>query len=133
MDVNLNPILDNYSLSDYQLVGNGDTQDQAYTVGSDGTVTLNVVDSKNAANKKTIQITGLASQSGVTAGRTTVQSSDNSVKVTDSTANGDTHTYDIQVDYAKIPANLKVQYSGDNGTTGSNTMDTATAFNGTAG
>lgn len=133
VDVNLNPILDNYSLSDYQLVGNGDTQDQAYTVGSDGTVTLNVVDSKNAANKKTIQITGLASQSGVTAGRTTVQSSDNSVKVTDSTANGDTHTYDIQVDYAKIPANLKVQYSGDNGTTGSNTMDTATAFNGTAG
>ena len=133
VDVNLNPILDNYSLSDYQLVGNGDTQDQAYTVGSDGTVTLNVVDSKNAANKKTIQITGLASQSGVTAGRTTVQSSDSSVKVTDSTANGDTHTYDIQVDYAKIPANLKVQYSGDNGTTGSNTMDTATAFNGTAG
>lgn len=133
VDVNLNPILDNYSLSDYQLVGNGDNQDQAYTVGSDGTVTLNVVDSKNAANKKTIQITGLASQSGVTAGRTTVQSSDSSVKVTDSTANGDTHTYDIQVDYAKIPANLKVQYSGDNGTTGSNTMDTATAFNGTAG
>lgn len=133
VDVNLNPILDNYSLSDYQLVGNGTTQDQAYTVGSDGTVTLNVVDSKNAANKKTIQITGLASQSGVNAGRTTVKSSDNSVKVTDSAPNSDTHTYDIQVDYAKIPANLKVQYSGDNGTSGSNTMDTATAFNGTDG
>lgn len=132
VDVNLNPILDNYSLSDYQLVGSGTTQDQAYTVSSDGTVTLNVVDGKNAANKKTIQITGLASQSGVNAGRTTVQSSDNSVKVTDSTSNSDTHTYDIQVDYAKIPANLKVQYSGDTGT-GSNTMDKATAFNGTAG
>ena len=132
VDVNLNPILDNYSLSDYQLVGNGTTQDQAYTVGSDGTVTLNVVDSKNAANKKTIQITGLASQSGVNAGRTTVKSSDNSVKVTDSAPNSNTHTYDIQVDYTKIPANLKVQYSGDTGK-GSNTMDTATAFNGTDG
>ncbi|MFV0635763.1 ESPR-type extended signal peptide-containing protein [Mitsuokella sp. WILCCON 0060] len=133
VDVNLNPILDNYSLSDYRLVGNGDTQDKAYTVGSDGTVTLNVVDSKNAANKKTIQITGLASQSGVNASRTTVTSSDSSVKVTDSTSNSNTHTYDIQVDYTKIPSNLKVQYSGDNGITGSNTMDKATAFNGTAG
>lgn len=133
VDLNLNPILEKYSLSDYRLVGNGDTQDQAYQVSADGTVTLNVVDAKDAANKKTIQITGLASQSGVNAGRTTVKSSDNSVTVSDSAANSDTHTYDIKVDYSKIPANLKVQYSGDNGTSGSNTMDKATAFSGTAG
>ena len=133
VDLNLNPILEKYSLSDYRLVGNGDTQDQAYQVSADGTVTLNVVDAKDAANKKTIQITGLASQSGVNAGRTTVKSSDNSVTVSDSAANSDTHTYDIKVDYSKIPANLTVQYSGDNGTSGSNTMDKATAFSGTAG
>lgn len=133
VDLDLNPILGKYSLSDYRLVGNGDTQDQAYQVSADGTVTLNVVDSKNAANKKTIQITGLASQSGVNAGRTTVKSSDNSVTVSDITANSNTHTYDIKVDYSKIPANLTVQYSGDNGTSGSNTMDKATAFSGTAG
>ncbi|MGN8780836.1 ESPR-type extended signal peptide-containing protein [Acidaminococcus fermentans] len=132
VDLDLNPILGKYSLSDYRLVGNGDTQDQAYQVSADGTVTLNVVDSKNAANKKTIQITGLASQSGVNAGRTTVKSSDNSVTVSDSTANSDTHTYDIKVDYSKIPANLTVKYSGDNGTSGSNTMNQPTAFSGTA-
>lgn len=132
VDLDLNPILGKYSLSDYRLVGNGDTQDQAYQVSADGTVTLNVVDSKNAANKKTIQITGLASQSGVNAGRTTVKSSDNSVTVSDSTANSDTHTYDIKVDYSKIPANLTVKYSGDNGTSGSNTMNQTTAFSGTA-
>ena len=132
VDLNLNPILEKYSLSDYHLVGNGDTQDQAYQVNADGSVTLNVVDAKNAANKKTIQITGLASQSGVNAGRTTVKSSDSSVIVNDGTSNSDTHTYDIKVDYSKIPANLTVKYSGDNGTAGSNTMDKTTAFSGTA-
>lgn len=133
VDLDLNPILGKYSLSDYHLVGSGTTEDQPYTVSPDGTVTLNVVDSKNAANKKTIQITGLASQSGVNAGRTTVKSSDSSITVSDSTANSDTHTYDIKVDYSKMPANLKVHYSGDNGTSGSNTLDKATAFSGTAG
>lgn len=134
VDLDLNPILGKYSLSDYHLVGDGTTHDQAYAVDSNGTVTLNVVDDKNPnGTPKTIQITGLASQSGVNAGRTTVKSSDNSVTVSDSTANSDTHTYDIKVDYSKIPANLKVQYSGDNGTSGSNAMDKATAFSGTAG
>lgn len=134
VDLNLNPILEKYSLSDYHLVGDGTTHDQAYAVDSNGTVTLNVVDDKNPnGTPKTIQITGLASQSGVNAGRTTVKSSDSSVTVSDSTANSDTHTYDIKVDYSKIPANLKVQYSGDNGTSGSNAMDKTTAFSGTAG
>lgn len=133
VDLNLNPILEKYSLSDYHLVGAGTTHDQAYAVDSNGTVTLNVVDDKNpTGTPKTIQITGLASQSGVNAGRTTVKSSDSSVIVDDSTSNSDTHTYDIKVDYSKIPAKLKVQYSGDNGTSGSNTMDKATAFTGTA-
>lgn len=133
VDLNLNPILEKYSLSDYHLVGAGTTHDQAYAVDSNGTVTLNVVDDKNpTGTPKTIQITGLASQSGVNAGRTTVKSSDSSVIVNDGTSNSDTHTYDIKVDYSKIPANLTVQYSGDNGTAGSNTMDKATAFSGTA-
>lgn len=134
VDLNLNPILEKYSLSDYHLVGAGTTHDQVYAVDSNGTVTLNVVDDKNpTGTPKTIQITGLASQSGVSAGRTTVISSDQSVTVNDSSPNSDTHTYDIKVDYSKIPANLKVQYSGDNGTSGSNTMNTATAFSGTDG
>lgn len=134
VDLDLNPILGKYSLSDYHLVGAGTTHDWAYVVDSNGTVTLNVVDDKNPDGAaKTIQITGLASQAGVNAGRTTVTSSDSSVTVSDSTANSDTHTYDIKVDYSKIPANLKVQYSGDNGTAGSNTMDRSTAFSGTAG
>lgn len=133
VDLNLNPILEKYSLSDYHLVGAGTTHDKAYAVDSNGTVTLNVVDDKNpTGTPKTIQITGLASQSGVNAGRTTVKSSDSSVIVDDGTSNSDTHTYDIKVDYSKIPAKLKVQYSGDNGTSGSNTMDKATAFTGTA-
>ena len=133
VDLNLNPILEKYSLSDYHLVGAGTTHDQAYAVDSNGTVTLNVVDDKNpTGTPKTIQITGLASQTGVNAGRTTVKSSDSSVIVNDGTSNSDTHTYDIKVDYSKIPANLTVQYSGDNGTAGSNTMDKATAFTGTA-
>lgn len=134
VDLNLNPILEKYSLSDYHLVGAGTTHDQAYAVDSNGTVTLNVVDDKNpTGTPKTIQITGLASQSGVNAGRTTVKSSDSSVIVNDGTSNSDTHTYDIKVDYSKIPANLTVRYSGDSGTSGSNTMNTATAFSGTAG
>lgn len=133
VDLNLNPILEKYSLSDYHLVGAGTTHDQAYAVDSNGTVTLNVVDDKNpTGTPKTIQITGLASQSGVNAGRTTVKSSDSSVIVNDGTSNSDTHTYDIKVDYSKIPANLTVRYSGDSGTSGSNTMDKATAFSGTA-
>lgn len=133
VDLNLNPILEKYSLSDYHLVGDGTTHDRAYAVDSNGTVTLNVVDDKNPnGTPKTIQITGLASQSGVNAGRTTVKSSDSSVTVSDSTANSDIHTYDIKVDYSKIPANLTVRYSGDNGTSGSNTMDKTTAFSGTA-
>lgn len=133
VDLNLNPILEKYSLSDYHLVGDGTTHDRAYAVDSNGTVTLNVVDDKNPnGTPKTIQITGLASQSGVNAGRTTVKSSDSSVTVSDSTANSDIHTYDIKVDYSKIPANLTVRYSGDNSTSGSNTMDKTTAFSGTA-
>lgn len=130
VDLNLNPILEKYSLSDYRLVGNGDTQDQAYQVSADGTVTLNVVDAKDAANKKTIQITGLASQSGVNAGRTTVKSSDNSVTVSDSTANSDTHTYDIKVDYSKIPGHVSLSYTGDTGS-GSNTLNNSVKFAGT--
>lgn len=133
VDLNLNPILEKYSLSDYHLVGDGTTHDRSYAVDSNGTVTLNVVDDKNPnGTPKTIQITGLASQSGVNAGRTTVKSSDSSVTVSDSTANSDIHTYDIKVDYSKIPANLTVRYSGDNGISGSNTMDKTTAFSGTA-
>lgn len=134
VDLDLNPIPGKYSLSDYHLVGAGTIHDQAYAVDSNGTVTLNVVDDKNSnGTPKTIQSTGLASQSGVNAGRTTVTSSDSSVSISDSTANGDTHTYDVKVDYSKIPANLTVKYSGDNGTSGSNTMDKTTAFSGTAG
>lgn len=133
VDLDLNPILGKYSLSDYHLVGAGTNHDQAYAVDSNGTVTLNVVDDKNPnGTPKTIQITGLASQSGVNAGRTTVKSSDSSVIVNDGTSNSDTHTYDIKVDYSKIPANLTVKYSGDNGTSGSNTMNQTTAFSGTA-
>lgn len=131
VDLNLNPILEKYSLSDYHLVGNGDSQDQAYQVNADGTVTLNVVDAKNAANKKTIQITGLASQTGVNAGRTTVASSDKSVTVTDSSPNSDTHTYDIKVDYSKIPGHVSLAYTGDTGN-GANTLDHAVKFAGTA-
>lgn len=71
VDLNLNPILEKYSLSDYHLVGDGTTHDQAYAVDSNGTVTLNVVDDKNpTGTPKTIQITGLASQSDVDAGWT---------------------------------------------------------------
>lgn len=133
VDLDLNPILGKYSLSDYHLVGAGTNHDQAYAVDSNGTVTLNVVDDKNPnGTPKTIQITGLASQSGVNAGRTTVKSSDSSVIVNDGTSNSNTHTYDIKVDYSKIPANLTVKYSGDNGTSGSNTMNQTTAFSGTA-
>lgn len=130
VDLNLNPILEKYSLSDYRLVGNGDSQDQAYQVNADGTVTLNVVDAKNTVNKRTIQITGLASQSGVNAGRTTVKSSDNSVTVSDSTANSDTHTYDIKVDYSKIPGHVSLSYTGDTGS-GSNTLNNSVKFAGT--
>lgn len=132
VDLNLNPILEKYSLSDYHLVGAGTTHDQAYAVDSNGTVTLNVVDDKNPTGApKTIQITGLASQSGVNAGRTTVKSSDSSVIVNDGTSNSDTHTYDIKVDYSKIPSHVSLAYTGDTGN-GSNTLDHAVKFAGTA-
>jgi len=132
VDLNLNPILEKYSLSDYHLVGAGTTHDQAYAVDSNGTVTLNVVDDKNpTGTPKTIQITGLASQSGVNAGRTTVKSSDSSVIVNDGTSNSDTHTYDIKVDYSKIPSHVSLAYTGDTGN-GANTLDHAVKFAGTA-
>lgn len=79
---------------------------------------------------KTIQITGLASQSGVNAGRTTVKSSDNSVLISDSTANSGTHTYDIKVDYSKIPGHVSLSYTGDTGS-GSNTLNNSVKFAGT--
>ena len=105
--------------------------DQAYAVDSNGTVTLNVVDDKNPnGTPKTIQITGLASRSGVNAGRTTVTSSDNSVTVSDSAANSDTHTYDIKVDYSKIPGHVSLSYTGDTGS-GSNTLNNSVKFAGT--
>lgn len=132
VNLNLNPILEKYSLSDYHLVGAGTTHDQEYTVDSNGTVTLNVVDDKNpTGTPKTIQITGLASQSGVNAGRTTIKSSDSSVIINDGTSNSDTHTYDIKVDYSKIPSHVSLAYTGDTGN-GSNTLDHAVKFAGTA-
>ena len=131
VDLNLNPILEKYSLSDYHLVGDGTTHDKAYAVDSNGTVTLNVVDDKNPNGAaKTIQITGLASQSGVNAGRTTVTSSDSSVTVSDSTANSATHTYDIKVDYSKIPGHVSLSYTGDTGS-GSNMLNNSVKFAGT--
>ena len=64
-DVDLNGVLAPYSQNDYQLVGNGADETGAYTVDSNGEVTLNVKDKKGNGAAKTVTISGLASQSYV--------------------------------------------------------------------
>ena len=64
-DLDLNGVLAPYSQNDYQLVGNGDDETGAYTVDSNGEVTLNVKDKKGTGEAKTVKISGLASQSYV--------------------------------------------------------------------
>ena len=94
VDLNLNPILEKYSLSDYHLVGDGTTHDKAYAVDSNGTVTLNVVDDKNPNGAaKTIQITGLASQSDVNAGWTIKGKDSANADVNANIGKGKTVTY----------------------------------------
>lgn len=94
VDLNLNPILEKYSLSDYHLVGAGTTHDQAYAVDTNGTVTLNVVDDKNPNGAaKTIQIIGLASQSDVNAGWTIKGKDSANADVNANIGKGKTVTY----------------------------------------
>ena len=69
IDIDLNGVLASYSTSDYQLVGSTattgtdgkTTYSGDYKVGEDGSVTLNVADTKGNGQLETVKITGLAS------------------------------------------------------------------------
>ncbi|MGX2987420.1 ESPR-type extended signal peptide-containing protein [Ursidibacter sp. B-7004-1] len=62
---------------------------------------------------------------------TIVTSDDNSVTVTPKGT--DQKTYDLSVNTTKLAENVKLQYTGDNSSSGENTLSTAVNFAGTAG
>ena len=73
IDIDLNGVLAPYSMSDYQLVGSTattgadgkTTYSGEYKVGEDGSVTLNVADTKGNGQLETVKITGLASTTDI--------------------------------------------------------------------
>ena len=64
--------------------------------------------------------------------KTTVKSTDGTVKVENKSTDANHYDYDLSVDYSKAAGAVDLKYTGDNGTKGSNKLSEAVAFNGTA-
>ncbi|MBR3647747.1 MAG: hypothetical protein IKN59_05095, partial [Paludibacteraceae bacterium] len=92
--------------TDYRLIGDGATHDQAYTMSADGTVTLNVQDQMNPDNIGQVTINGLVKQSDVAAAKTEVKAGTNVSVATDTTTAADGHTiYTVSADNLSYKAN----------------------------
>lgn len=95
----------NYALSlkdmgatDYRLVGDGASHDQAYQMKADGTVTLNVQDQMNPDNIDQVTITGLVKPADVAAAKTEVAKGTNVTSVVKTTGTDNQSIYTVNVD-----------------------------------
>ena len=64
--------------------------------------------------------------------KTTVKSTDGSVKVTNTSTDSNHFDYDLSVDTTKVAESVDLKYKGDNNTQGSNKLSEAVTFSGTA-
>ena len=64
--------------------------------------------------------------------KTTVKSTDGSVKVTNTSTDSNHFDYDLSVDTTKVAGAVDLKYKGDNDTQGSNKLSDAVTFSGTA-
>ena len=64
--------------------------------------------------------------------KTTVKSTDGSVKVTNTSTDSNHFDYDLSVDTTKVAGAMDLKYKGDNNTQGSNKLSEAVTFSGTA-
>ncbi|MGN0947797.1 MAG: S-layer homology domain-containing protein [Megasphaera sp.] len=64
--------------------------------------------------------------------KTTVKSTDGSVKVTNTSTDSNHFDYDLSVDTSKVAGAVDLKYKGDNNTQGSNKLGEAVTFSGTA-
>ncbi|WP_278676016.1 S-layer homology domain-containing protein, partial [Acidaminococcus fermentans] len=64
--------------------------------------------------------------------KTTVKSTDGSVKVTNTSTDSNHFDYDLSVDTTKVAGAVDLKYKGDNNTQGSNKLSEAVTFSGTA-
>ena len=64
--------------------------------------------------------------------KTTVKSTDGSVKVTNTSTDSNHFDYDLSVDTTKVAGSVDLKYKGDNNTEGSNKLSEAVTFSGTA-
>ena len=64
--------------------------------------------------------------------KTTVKSTDGSVKVTNTSTDSTHFDYDLSVDTTKVAGSVDLKYKGDNDTQGSNKLSDAVTFSGTA-
>ena len=64
--------------------------------------------------------------------KTTVKSTDGSVKVTNTSTDSTHFDYDLSVDTTKVAGAVDLKYKGDNNTQGSNKLSEAVTFSGTA-
>ena len=64
--------------------------------------------------------------------KTTVKSTDGSVKVTNTSTDSNHFDYDLSVDTSKVAEGVTLKYKGDNNTEGSNKLSEAVTFSGTA-
>ena len=65
--------------------------------------------------------------------KTTVKSTDGSVKVTNTSTDSNHVDYDLSVDTSKVAGAVDLKYKGDNNTQGSNKLSEAVTFSGTEG
>ena len=65
--------------------------------------------------------------------KTTVKSTDGSVKVTNTSTDSNHFDYDLSVDTSKVAGAVDLKYKGDNNTEGSNKLSDAVTFSGTKG
>ena len=84
--------------TDYRLVGDGVSHDQAYQMKADGTVTLNVQDQMNPDNIGQITIEGLVKPADVAAAKTEVVKGTNVTSVVKTTGTDNQSIYTVNVD-----------------------------------
>ena len=134
---------------DTTVEGNGLTINKAGNGGKDS-ITINKTTVSIAGNQITNMGSGIDGTKYTDAGdnnganigdvkkladsrKTTVKSTDGSVKVTNTSTDSNHFDYDLSVDTTKVAEGVTLKYKGDNNTEGSNKLSEAVTFSGTEG
>ncbi|KUH57409.1 ESPR-type extended signal peptide-containing protein [Megasphaera sp. DJF_B143] len=134
---------------DTTVEGNGLTINKAGNGGKDS-ITINKTTVSIAGNQITNMGSGIDGTKYTDAGdnnganigdvkkladsrKTTVKSTDGSVKVTNTSTDSNHFDYDLSVDTTKVAGAVDLKYKGDNNTEGSNKLSEAVTFSGTEG